>query len=678
MLKKRFSFLALLASTAFAVTIATAASLDQVPFEKALKASLFTPIDPLVQNSAISMGPILKFVNRDTSDKTWNVSALIASKTGRALPRLLDMKGREVEKKLVTAFDDISVWRYLLKFPLLTEVSYRGAYTVISDTQTSYSVNIPALTENPKILYHACNGHMNQADYDVTGGIKDFWKNVVDKGDDAHIQFGGGDQGYFDAVFTMPSIADGFLKFKDDHEQLVTVPFTDTMRHEVTEYYKQRYMNHFNELYFKDYLASHPSLFMWDDHDIFNGWGSYSDAIHNSPVMQGIFKIAQRFFLLFQQHTTAEESSGLGYFGKSSYSFIKNLGKTAILAVDNRSERNKKETLSTESWDMAFKEAASLGADCKHLFVMLGLPVAFPKEGKIQKVIELFEPDQKSKVLNGILHVAKDRLGLSTPLGTTLFADDIGDGWNNQWHLAERNYVIQTLQRIAESRGLRVTFMSGDTHTPSAGFFRSSAKMHLIDDPRFMVQLTSAAVGNVPASAAGCYGLSFAAHLENSLIGQDTFGRMIPWSNATTGQHGSFIPQRNFMTVLTNPDDTILATLYAEQAGNKVSNPRDPAEYTIEIPPYLKKYTNIGGIYENLNRIEARFDTSQYNLRREVLDWVKTGFANLSSEAKADVLMWVKNEAKNLNSSELAALIEEFVHWEAGLLSKIFPCCSVS
>lgn len=47
----------------------------------------------------------------------------------------------------------------------------------------------------------------------------------------------------------------------------------------------------------------------WDDHDIFDGWGSYPDTIQNCPVFQGCFHAAKRFYLLFQQHTTAERAS---------------------------------------------------------------------------------------------------------------------------------------------------------------------------------------------------------------------------------------------------------------------------------------------------------------------------------------------------------------------------------
>lgn len=57
------------------------------------------------------------------------------------------------------------------------------------------------------------------------------------------------------------------------------------------------------------------SLFMqtmtWDDHDIFDGWGSYPDGLQNCPVFQGCYQAAKRFYLLFQQHTTEARVSQL-------------------------------------------------------------------------------------------------------------------------------------------------------------------------------------------------------------------------------------------------------------------------------------------------------------------------------------------------------------------------------
>jgi hypothetical protein len=44
----------------------------------------------------------------------------------------------------------------------------------------------------------------------------------------------------------------------------------------------------------------------WDDHDIFDGYGSYPRRLQTCAVFRGLAGVARRFFLLFQQHTTVE------------------------------------------------------------------------------------------------------------------------------------------------------------------------------------------------------------------------------------------------------------------------------------------------------------------------------------------------------------------------------------
>ena len=53
----------------------------------------------------------------------------------------------------------------------------------------------------------------------------------------------------------------------------------------------------------------------WDDHDIFDGWGSYPDTLQNCPVFQGCYQAALRFYLLFQQHTNLQRIGETDLFG---------------------------------------------------------------------------------------------------------------------------------------------------------------------------------------------------------------------------------------------------------------------------------------------------------------------------------------------------------------------------
>ncbi len=69
-----------------------------------------------------------------------------------------------------------------------------------------------------------------------------------------------------------------------------------------------------------------------------DGWGSYPDLVQGSAVMRGLFAAAQRFYLLFQQHTTPERMAADGYWAGSSC--LACLGPhTAVVLPDGRTYR---------------------------------------------------------------------------------------------------------------------------------------------------------------------------------------------------------------------------------------------------------------------------------------------------------------------------------------------------
>ena len=58
------------------------------------------------------------------------------------------------------------------------------------------------------------------------------------------------------------------------------------MQAEAEEFYFCHYCKHFGRDCYRDALAIIPSLMIWDDHDIFDGWGSYPTKMLNCDVMQ--------------------------------------------------------------------------------------------------------------------------------------------------------------------------------------------------------------------------------------------------------------------------------------------------------------------------------------------------------------------------------------------------------
>lgn len=73
-------------------------------------------------------------------------------------------------------------------------------------------------------------------------------------------------------------------------------------------------------------LESIPALQQWDDHDIFDGAGSYPPELHDSPVMLGLMRTAQKFRLLFQHHTTPTLAQKHSLFGHAGFNWVCQMG----------------------------------------------------------------------------------------------------------------------------------------------------------------------------------------------------------------------------------------------------------------------------------------------------------------------------------------------------------------
>lgn len=78
------------------------------------------------------------------------------------------------------------------------------------------------------------------------------------------------------------------------------------MVNETFDFYFRNYTTHFAKDVFADALATIPQVMLWDDHDIFDGWGSYPTELQTCPVFKGIYFVARKFYLLFQCHATED------------------------------------------------------------------------------------------------------------------------------------------------------------------------------------------------------------------------------------------------------------------------------------------------------------------------------------------------------------------------------------
>jgi hypothetical protein len=223
-------------------------------------------------------------------------------------------------------------------------------------------------------------------------------------------------------VLQLPPIAQWLQLFDCNRAAALQVEFSPDMRRLVKQFYFRRYLQHFHSASNESYataLTSIPSVSMWDDHDIFDGYGSYDDEVqvcHSScaralqyasqqltneraqacEVMRGIFACAREMFCLFQLHMTCDERAILGYFGGScSLSTILPANDVAVVVLDLRSERTRSQFSSATTYSEL--KTRMLKLNCHHMLCVISIPILYPPLNTMHKVIDSMNPKDKNK-----------------------------------------------------------------------------------------------------------------------------------------------------------------------------------------------------------------------------------------------------------------------------------------
>ncbi|CAD7703456.1 unnamed protein product [Ostreobium quekettii] len=460
-------------------------------------------------------GPFLRHQSYDPVTELYSVSCLVVSDSTihKARPTLdytFQGKTTTVKGDLLETVDSWQFWRfdisvtcrdaealveYKLSFKRWPIGFWRGP------TQT-WSFCVPGKDQDWHWGFYSCNGFHweDRPEYEEYGGIAPLWSDVLKRHSDRplHVMVGGGDQLYNDLVWD-EEVNKAWLERGWDEK--CSAPITEEQELATCQYYFNHYKRHWSSEYFRDALASIPQMMMWDDHDIFDGWGSYPDKLQNSPVFQGVYSAARRFYLLFQHHTTVErarEQNGL--FGKDGYCFMNYLGKkVALVGLDLRSERTKRVVMEPETWAMVKQRMEGIQDSVQHVVVLSTVPVLYPvvplSEGTLTRISGM----AKSEVLTKMMQMTGLFAKVMNEFDTPDLLDDLLDHWTADTHKLERKQFVATLQTLSYSKKLRVTFLCGDVHCCGIGRFYSYPKLRsFVRDHRYMPQVISSAIGNHP------------------------------------------------------------------------------------------------------------------------------------------------------------------------------------
>ena len=456
------------------------------------------------RNISIICGPLLNYKHLDEAptSSTWNGSVLVVAKPGSAVP-YLDLSSvnnpsqvRHFQGDRLYEDREKTFWQFVIDLQL-KEAEAQWQYTIPGAVSSARQKNIfnffvPAAGTSMRIMFHSCNGFSLGTDEDDWSGPA-LWNDVIRKHNEKpfHVMIGGGDQIYNDNVRVTGPLKE-WTSMKNPIKRR-EYPFTDQLRAECDEHYYQNYIGWYGFEPFSTANAQIPQLNIWDDHDIIDGFGSYTDHFMKCHVFRGIGGVAFKYYSLFQHHiappattfTTEDphrqrpvgdhiftapqklDSSfieGLSngpYIEDRSLSVFARLGsQLAFLGIDARMERTRHQINYPATYDKIFSrlklEFEKANGKIKHLILLLGVPIAYPRLIWLENIL--------TSPLIGPIRLLNRRFGLAGGLfnkfdGQVDLLDDLDDHYTSRQHKKERLYLMLRLQEFSKAHSIRITIL---------------------------------------------------------------------------------------------------------------------------------------------------------------------------------------------------------------------------
>lgn len=497
--------------------------------------------------SEIVVGPILGF--RGLKDSNWRTSALVVIKGAATKPHFKFKVGKEHlgedKATLLKSFDGRHVWRFEWQVPQ-AEQEQQIAYS-INEGETFHYV-VPEREKPLRISYGSCFGFSSIGTMKKVAVKDERWQELKKQHriKPYHLMLMGGDQVYADAMWEMvPPLKEWFdLSIK----KRIKEPYTAEMRKQVEKFYFDLYCDRWSQAGPAAIMSQVPSLMMWDDHDIFDGWGSYPPEQQASPVFQGIWKEARDHFRLFQLQ--AKDDADLGdatLLGERGFTYAHRIGDVAVVALDMRSERTQEQVMSLETWnrihEWMYAELPPVvdgnnvitRKGCLHLLVMSSIPVVYVNSNMLESAFGWLPGQQDLE-------------------------DDFKDQWVSLTHQGERIRLIHRLLKFSKDSGCRATIVSGDVHVAALGYILSERDQAQHDEANVVNQLISSAMVHTPPSGIVLYMMEKVLADKIEEVDRGITARMSKFPGSA--QH--FIGARNWLSLTFDEKSRIWAEWYVE------------------------------------------------------------------------------------------------------------------
>jgi hypothetical protein len=475
-----------------------------------------------MSKALFTVGPVLSFRGISKAGQ-WQVTALVGVASGSAFP-VVSIEGRACPApKVLLVRPKETILRYDLSCD--QQAQERTVQFDAGQGGPKWQFSIPGRDYAPRMAYVSCNGFSDpsgmrklvrplnavwadlisnhDSDLRAAGYVLDkeqLWHEgrIHDKGlKRFHLLLMGGDQIYFDSIWEDVKPLKKWVGLS--RKEQLAFKVSGALDKEIEAYYFGLYANRWlpdtrrdwghakPNLDAADAMARIPTVMMWDDHDIFDGWGSYSPDMQHCELFQVLMHHARKAFWVFQLQHALEDLPPLQWLqranvsrqdpqyepmqwsarlkgdrlalplldGQPGFSVGYHMGPVSLFVADLRTERSRTQVMGADTWTamqawlgtLRDGKPAHPGSKCQHLIFMSSVPVAHPKLSLAEGLLDTFGQD----------HVLDSN------------ADDLKDHWSHGDHEGERKRLLESLTRIAEQRMLRVSIASGDVHVAAWG-----------------------------------------------------------------------------------------------------------------------------------------------------------------------------------------------------------------
>lgn len=425
------------------------------------------PADP--HPNKLTLGPLLGV----EGDYRYSVCFLIEgkhSKTDIVLSLNYEDGKREVKYEYSEKLRSCYFYRYSFTVPKNKDIYHISYHLTLGKNKLAsthgiknWTFQVPGSEKHPKVAFMSCNGDSSSDPSSVDHRDKyAMWSRFMDIHNKEYIKFNAmimsGDQVYADALWKkVPYFRDNGLDKCTDRRFLnhkMTKADEAKFCDQLTEFYEELYIKSWSsDKSLSEALASVPSIMMWDDHDIFDGYGSHKPELQKTKLFKNIFKVAKKYFELLQIRSSKNHALmniDLSYnsrFTFRTYEFV---------VLDNRSKRTREVIMEPEQYKEIEASFVSKGLKSRKgalkdqavLCFVIPVPIGHLNYSKrAESLMKWYRKNRFRKSLN----------------------DDGIDHWDHKLHVKEHKVLLDMMMRIGKSQNPKYLLaISGDVHSAGA------------------------------------------------------------------------------------------------------------------------------------------------------------------------------------------------------------------